>query len=357
MKKRMLVFLFFCFLIQILIPKPIWAYNDSASSSIVMDMETGRVLYEKNSHTKRLIASTTKIMTCILAIENGNLDDTVEVGEEVLKMYGSNIYLELGEKMKLRDLLYGMMLRSGNDAATVIATYIGKDLDTFVQMMNQKAKELGMNDTIFKNPTGLDDYEENYSTAYDMALLSKYAYQNETYRQIVGTEKYRIEGEKLYIWNNRNELLKTYQYATGGKTGYTPKAGHTLVTTASYNDLNLTIVTLNDGNMYSNQEKLYDEAFSNYEKITILDKNNFEISNNYYQNKIYIKNSFSYPLTKEEQEKITTFVTLTKKTNLKNDEKVGKVEVYLESKKIHEEEIFVKIQKKKSFLDFLKDLF
>lgn len=357
MKKHMLVFLFFCFLSQILLPKSVWAYNDSASSSIVMDMSTGRILYEKNSHTKRLIASTTKIMTCILAIENGNLDDTVEVGEEVLKMYGSNIYLELGEKMKLRDLLYGMMLRSGNDAATVIATYIGKDLNTFVQMMNQKAQEIGMKDTTFKNPTGLDDYEENYSTAYDMALLSKYAYQNETYREIVGTEKYKVEGKKLYIWNNRNELLKTYQNATGGKTGYTPRAGHTLVTTASYNGLNLTAVTLNDGNMYLNQEKLYDEVFSNYEQITILDKNNFEISNNYYEDKIYIKNSFSYPLTKEEQEKVTTLVSLTKKTNLKNDEKVGKVEVYLENKKIHEEEIFVKIQKKKSFFDFLKDLF
>ena len=222
---------------------------------------------------------------------------------------------------------------------------------------NQKAKEIGIQDTIFGNPTGLDDYEENYSTAYDMALLSKYAYQNETYREIVGTEKYRVEGEKLYIWNNRNELLKTYDYATGGKTGYTPRAGHTLVTTASYNGLDFTAVTLNDGNMYLNQEELYDYAFSNYERITILDKDHFEVSDNYYQDKIYIKNSFQYPLTKEEQEEVTTLLSLTKKTKLKDGDEVGKVEVYLKGEKIHEEPVFVEIKKKRTFLDFLKDLF
>ena len=357
MKKYILVFFMALILGLISSIHPVYALNDTASSSIVMDISSGRILYEKNSHSQRLIASTTKIMTCILAIENGNLDDTVQVGEEVLKMYGSNIYLELGEKMTLKDLLYGMMLRSGNDAATVIATYIGKDQETFVEMMNQKAKEIGMRDTIFRNPTGLDDYEENYSTAYDMALLSKYAYQNETYREIVGTEKYRVEGEKLYIWNNRNELLKTYDYATGGKTGYTPRAGHTLVTTASYNGLDLTAVTLNDGNMYLNQEEMYDYAFSNYERITILDKDHFEVSDNYYQDKIYIKNSFQYPLTKEEQEEITTLLSLTKKTKLKDGDEVGKVEVYLNDEKIHEEPVFVEIKKKRTFLDFLKDLF
>ena len=150
MKKYILVFFMVLILGLISSIHPVYALNDTASSSIVMDISSGRILYEKNSHSQRLIASTTKIMTCILAIENGNLDDTVQVGEEVLKMYGSNIYLELGEKMTLKDLLYGMMLRSGNDAATVIATYIGKDQETFVEMMNQKAKNLNMQDSFVK---------------------------------------------------------------------------------------------------------------------------------------------------------------------------------------------------------------
>ena len=169
MKRLILIFFILIF------PLNVFSLSDSSKSSIAIDIDSGRILYEKNKDEKLLIASTTKIMTCIIVLENSNLDDTVKVGEEVLKMYGTNIYLELSEEMTVRDLLYGMMLRSGNDAAIVLATYVGGSEEEFVRMMNEKAKEIGMENTSFSNSHGLDEESKNYSTSYDMSLLSKYA--------------------------------------------------------------------------------------------------------------------------------------------------------------------------------------
>ena len=147
MKKLLFIFVSIIFII----PISVNAISTTASSAILMDMDSGRILYKKDVHNPRLVASITKIMTAVLAIENGNLDDEVTVGEEVLTMYGSNIYIELGEKMTLRDLLYGLLLRSGNDAAIVIGTYIGGSEEKFVEMMNKKAKEIGMINTTYHN--------------------------------------------------------------------------------------------------------------------------------------------------------------------------------------------------------------
>ena len=254
MKKFFLLLTFFLFCL------PFTVSADTAKSTIVMDLDSGRILYEKNANQKRLIASITKIMTAIVAIEEGDLTEKITVGEEVLSMYGTNIYVEVGEKMKLRDLLYGLLLRSGNDASVVIAKAIAGSEEKFVNLMNKKAQKIGMKNTIFKNPHGLDEETENYSTAYDMALLSKYAYKNKTYRNIVSTDKYEVStGKKTYLWYNRNKLLTTYEYCTGGKNGYTPRAGKTLVTTASKKGLNLTIVTLSDGDIYNNHIDLYED--------------------------------------------------------------------------------------------------
>ena len=195
------------FLIIFLIPLNIYA-KDTATSSIAIDIDSGRILYEKNADEKRLIASITKIMTCIIALENGNLEKDIKAGEEILKMYGTSIYLELNEKMKLIDLLYGLMLRSGNDAAVVIAKEIAGSEEKFVEMMNKKAKELGMNNTKFSNSHGLDEETKNYSTARDMAKLSIYAYKNKTYRKIINTKEYRVKtANKSYLWYNRMKLL------------------------------------------------------------------------------------------------------------------------------------------------------
>ena len=284
-----------------------------------------------------------KIMTAVVAIENKNLDDVVEIGEEVLPMYGSNIYIEVGEKMTLRDLLYGLLLRSGNDAAVAIATYVGGTEEKFVEMMNEKAKELGMKNTAFKNSHGLDEDTQNYSTAYDMALLSSYANTLLEYCEITSTKKWTVSNEKKsYIWYNRNKLLSSYKYATGGKTGYTPKAGRTLVTTANKNNLNLTIVTLNDNNEYVTHESLYEYIFSKYENVLLIDKNNFHVDDFFYEGDIYVENSFSYPLTETEKKLTKTVVDIYKLDNYKDKDKVGEVMVLLNEKELYKENIYVR---------------
>lgn len=351
MKKFFLLLTFFLFCL------PFTVSADTAKSTIVMDLDSGRIFYEKNANQKRLIASITKIMTAIVAIEEGDLTEKITVGEEVLSMYGTNIYIEVGEKMKLRDLLYGLLLRSGNDASVVIAKAIAGSEEKFVNLMNKKAQEIGMKNTIFKNPHGLDEETENYSTAYDMALLSKYAYKNKTYRNIVSTDKYEVStGKKTYLWYNRNKLLTTYEYCTGGKNGYTPRAGKTLVTTASKNGLSLTIVTLSDGDIYNNHIDLYEDFFSKYKRYKIIDKNKFRIDKEFVDEDVYLEDSFYYPLTSNEVNDIKTVVHFL--DDSATDE-IGTIEIFLSNQKIGELPIYRKIKKKEqfSFFDWLRQLF
>ena len=332
----------------LVMPINVFGLSLSCRSCVLMDSDSGRVLYEKDKDNPRLIASITKIMTAILAIESDRLEEEVTVGEEVLTMYGSNIYIELGEKMKLLDMVYGLMLRSGNDAAIVIAYFIGGSEENFVKMMNDKAKEIGMTNTVFNNPHGLDEVTQNKSTAYDMALLSSYASHNETYMKIVGTKKYSVQTDKKsYLWYNRNKLLGSYSYATGGKTGYTPSAGRTLVTNASHNNLNLTAVTLNDGNEYISHETMYNYGFENYKNYVILDKNKFKVDNAYYPNQIYIKESFKYPLTEVEKENVKVLVKLTKLDKINDNDEVGIVIVKLAGQEIYSEKVYVRVNKEK----------
>lgn len=345
-------------LLLIFIPFRVNALANTASSAVLMDMDSGRVLYEKNRDDARLVASITKIMTAVLAIENGNMDDVVTVGKEVLAMYGSNIYVELGEKMKLKDLLYGLLLRSGNDAAIVIATHIGGSEEKFVEMMNKKAQELGMKNTVYKNSHGLDEVTQNYSSAYDMAKLSSYANTLDVYREISGTKKWTLStGSKTYVWHNRNKLLSLYEFATGGKTGYTPKAGRTLVTTATKDDLNLTAVTLNDGNEYDTHESLYEYAFNKYKNYVIVDKDNFYIDNNFYKDKVYVNKSFIYPLSDDEVDDIKVIANVYKLDDYKNGNQVGELTVNFGDKLLYKEPIYVKVNKTKSWWHKLISLF
>ena len=181
MKKIIIIIL----IITIFTPIHIKAMDTSASCAIVMDQNSNRIIYSKNIHTVRSVASISKIMTAILAIESGKMDEKVTVGDEILKAYGSAVYLQVGEELTLRDLVYALMLRSGNDAALAIANYVGDDVDEFVEKMNQKAVQIGMKNTTFHNPHGLDEDEGNLSTAYDMAILTSYAMKNEEYKKIV----------------------------------------------------------------------------------------------------------------------------------------------------------------------------
>ena len=326
---------------------------DYSSSSIVIDKNSGRILYQNNSHEKRLIASTTKILTAIIVIEKGNLDREVKVGQEVLKMYGTNIYIEVGEKLKVIDLLYGLLLRSGNDAAVTLAVATSKTEENFVAEMNQKAQEIGMKDSIFANPHGLDEETKNYSTAYDMALLMQYASKNPIFSEISATKKYTVStGSKTYLWYNRNKLLTRYKYCTGGKNGYTPSAGKTLVSTASKDNLDLITVSLNDSDTYTTHEKIDDYVFSKYKNYKIIDKDTFSIDKTFTTDKLYLKEDFCYPLTEEETEKIKTIV------NIDNKSKKGNINIYLDNKKIGSLTIYKEQEKKEeSFFSKLRSLF
>lgn len=338
------------FLIILLIPFNVFA-SDSSKSSIVMDISSGRVLYENNADQERLIASITKIMTCIIAIEEGNLEKQVAVGDEILKMYGTSIYLEVGEKMKLIDLLYGLMLRSGNDASVVIAKEVAGSVDEFVKLMNKKAKEIGMTNTTFRNPHGLDEETKNYSTARDMAILSSYAYKNKTYRKITSTDTYRVKTDnKSYLWYNRMKLLGDYKYCTGGKNGYTPSAGKTLVTTHEKNGLKITVVSLYDGDEYNNHENLAESIFDSYNNYNIVDKNDFDLVID--NNKYYVKSSFSYPLTIKEKDNVNVLASIDE--DIKQG-KVGNIKISLYNKVLKKIPVYVKEDKKKE--NFFTKLF
>jgi D-alanyl-D-alanine carboxypeptidase len=236
----------------------------SASQGILMDAKTGDVLYEKEAYEERPIASITKIMTALLAVESGKLEEEAVVSRDAIYTEGSSIYLEQGEKMSVKDLTYGLMLRSGNDAAVAIAEHIGGSVEGFVYLMNEKATWLGMNATNFENPHGLDA-DDHYSSAYDMAILTKEALKNEQFKEISGTVSYLSE-QRSYYWKNKHRLVTGYyEYATGGKTGYTRRTGRTLVTTAEKNGTTLIAVTLNGPNDWNDHISLFEWGFDTYD--------------------------------------------------------------------------------------------
>lgn len=329
----------------------------SASNSIVMDLNSGRILHENNINDQRLIASITKIMTCIVTIETADLNEEIEVREEILKTYGSAIYIEVGEKLTLKDLLYGLMLRSGNDAAVVIAKNVAGSMENFALLMNEMANKIGMKSSYFYNSHGLEEDGEigNLSTAYDMALLTKYAMENKIFREIFGTKKYTVKTNyKTYSWTNKNKLLHNYEYITGGKTGFTEKARRTLVTTASSNNIDLVIVTLNDPNDFLDHKNLYEEIFRNYEAVKVLDKNNFEIKEDtvYKNDELYILKDVYIPVTKDEKKNIEIKYKLYNNKNYLDNDKVGVAEIYIKDSLIEEVNIYVLKESKKENLSW-----
>lgn len=322
----------------------------SAHSAILMDEESGRVIYEVNAHEKSRIASITKIMTALLAIESGEMNEMVTVSSVAFGTEGSSLYLKEGEKIKLEDLVYGLMLRSGNDAAVAISEKVGGSLDGFIWMMNQKAEEIGMKNTNFTNPHGLDNTKNHYSTAYDMALLTRYAMQNETYAKIAGTKVHRAPNateEWDYVWKNKNRLLtQLYEFCTGGKTGYTKLAKRTLVTTATKNNHNLIAVTLNGPDDWNDHINMYESAFKDYSMTEILPEGAIkDMKNKTYKGHVYFKNDFSYPLTKDERKLIRVKMKYLKPEksweNKRNiPEVVGKAYIFMDGKQIGSRSIF-----------------
>lgn len=236
------------------------AVSTSAASAILVDVDSGRVLYEQNADAKMLIASTTKILTALVAVREGDLNAVVTVKKEATLTEGSSMYLKEGEQLTLETLLYGLLLCSGNDAAVAIADAVGGSQAEFVKLMNETARELGMEHSSFANPNGLDD-ENHYSTARDMARLACAAVENETLVRLASTRSVTIGGRTM---TNHNKLLAYMDGCIGLKTGYTRAAGRTLVSCAERNGQRLVAVTLQDGNDWADHQALYDYGFSAY---------------------------------------------------------------------------------------------
>ncbi|UTR09571.1 D-alanyl-D-alanine carboxypeptidase [Evansella sp. LMS18] len=312
--KVILIIIFIAAGLQLPASAAVYPGNVSAKGAILMEQESGRILYEKEADTPMRIASITKIMTAIIAVESGQMEEWVTVSENAQGTEGSSIYLVAGEKIKLKDLVYGLMLRSGNDAAVAIAEHVGGSLDGFVYMMEEKRRELGMNNTVFANPHGLDDHEEHYSTAHDMAILTRYAMNDPLYREITGAKSYRSvsKDESYRVFNNKNRLLtQLYKHSTGGKTGYTKRARRTLVSTAEKSGKELIAVTINAPSDWNDHISMFEWGFNSFEVMDIIKKGVVkDIEDDYYHNKVAAEYTFSYPLSEEEENKVKKILSL-----------------------------------------------
>jgi D-alanyl-D-alanine carboxypeptidase len=275
-----------------------------------MDMSNKKVLFAKEAEQKRKIASITKIMTAIVAIEETPIDRLITIHPQAVGVEGSSIYLKKGEKIPLRSLLYGLMLRSGNDAAEAIARAVGGSREGFVFLMNQKAEELGMEHTHFVNPHGLDE-PGHYSSAHDMAVLTAYAMKNPQFREIVKSQSAKVDwaGEGKRYFHNKNKFLRYYQGADGVKTGYTKASGRSLVTTVQRYGKHLVCVTINAPDDWNDHRAMYDYYFTHVLKKKQIVKGSHVLKTSIQNLRhqplhLVTGRSFSYHLSQEEQKEL-----------------------------------------------------
>lgn len=316
--------------------------DTSARAAVIMDVNSCRILYSKNKEEKLAMASTTKIMTTLVAIESRKLEEVVTVSKKASYTEGSSIYLRQGEKHKVHDLLYAIMLRSGNDASVAVAEHIGGSTEGFAEMMNSKAQSIGANNTHFANPHGLDA-AGHYTTAHDLALITAYALKNPIFAEIVSSKKKTIEGPPNENWDrvmiNKNKMLWQYDGGNGVKTGYTKKAGRCLVSSATRNEMQLVCVVLNCGPMWDDSSLLLEQCFKKYSNEKIVDKNKVfqvvEVKNGK-EKFVAVKPTEDFYIALSAEEKGN--VRLNAKHNgiaqapLNKGDNAGKLEVYLENK-------------------------
>lgn len=288
-------------------------FDTSAQSAVVMERSSGRVLYSKNCDERLPIASTTKIVTALTAINNSDLEDVVEIPPEACGIEGSSIYLRAGEHLTVRELLYGLMLRSGNDAAVAIALHTAGSIDKFADMMNETASKLGLTDCHFVNPHGLHD-ENHFCSASDLAKITCAALSNAEFSEIVSAKSYRIANEGYdydRVLINKNKLLSNCDGADGVKTGYTKKAGRCFVGSATRNGMQVVVVVLNCGPMFEDTANMLDAAFANYSLKTVVPLNKLCGSIELKGKRIYYAcpERVQYPI--KEGEQVTTLIELT----------------------------------------------
>lgn len=277
----------------------------SAQNAILMDAQTGRVLYEKNADKQSLIASTTKIMTALVICEQTNVLDRVRIPQEAVGIEGSSMYLKAGEVLTVQELLYGLMLHSGNDAAVALAIYCGGTVEGFAELMNDKAHRLGMHNTHFVNPNGLDS-PGHYSTPRDMAILAAYAMENPIFAKTVSTKTVTVGDRSL---RNHNKLLWLLEGADGVKTGFTKAAGRILVSSCTRQGRRLIAVTMNDRNDWADHQQMMESGFANYSVRQIIDAGEClgtipVISGDQINVELLATADFSFALSKDEEPQI-----------------------------------------------------
>lgn len=344
---------------------------DTAESACLMNSVTGEVVFSKDMEKTKEMASTTKIMTAIVAIENSKMNDVVTVSENAANVEGSAAYIEKDMKLYMRDLLYGLMLSSGNDAAVAIAEFVAGDVSKFTDMMNNKAKEIGAKNTNFTNPNGLPD-GLHYTTAHDLALITRYAMENDEFREIVATQVYtatplytppkpapiptatpagtanptaatEAPATNTLVFYNHNKLLGTYEGANGVKTGYTDAAGRCLVSSAKRNDMEFIAVTLDDSKDWEEHAEMLDYAFSTHHAKKVVTKGSVikvaKIDGKEY-NMVAAEN-FSVPLKNKGGYEVDLITHLAQniKAPINKDEKIGYIEIKIGKEKVGEVDI------------------
>lgn len=336
----------------------------SSPSAIVIDSLSGRVLYEKDGYSKRKIASLTKVLTAIVTIENVKLDEVVTVKTGSGSIGGSTVGVKKGNEITVKALMYGMLMESGNDCAYALAEYVGGDIETFGKMMTEKAKEIGAKDSSFKNPHGLD-VEGHYSTAYDMALITRYALNNKSINEIVNTNTISVKfGKIVKTFSNTNRLLRTYSLADGVKTGFTNGANRCLISSATKDDLRVIAVVLGSETTdirFNESKNLLEYALDNYKLRDVSKNMNWYINIPVYKGKVeyyekYITREKKVALTDEEYEKIYVKQTILPviKAPLYKGYNLGMIEMYVDNEKIYEEKIYLdKNIYKKKVLDYV----
>lgn len=316
------------------------ASSTSAKGMCVLEQDSKRVLYQKDMDTMRANASTTKIVTAITVIQHcDNLDEVITVHNKSIGIEGTSIYLRKDEQLSVRDLLYGLMLRSGNDSAVALAYHIGGTEDKFVDMMNELCVSVGTKNTHFANPHGLDD-DNHYTTAYDLALVTAYALNNPIFKEIVSTKHYTIPAtnisEARYL-TNKNRLLNSLDGCVGVKTGFTTRAGRCLVSAIERNGITLVCVVLNCGPMFEESVALLNSAYNEY-NFTPITVANEPIYNEYYidnirgQLNLYTDETYIFPIKDSEKDKLKVVYKLNELTkNVKEGEIVGEISVFYDN--------------------------
>ncbi len=302
----------------IMIPNSERAVEASAKAEIAMELTTETIITEKNADSKLPMASTTKIVTAIIIIEDCSLDEIITVHDSAVGVEGSSIYLKKDEKISIKDLLYGLMLRSGNDSAVALAIHHSGSTEKFAEVMTQRAKAMGAENSEFKNPSGLPD-DNHYTTAKDLCKIACHAMKNPVFKEIVSTTNYKGQFRSFV---NKNKILKSYEGANGVKTGYTLKAGRCLVSSAEQNGMDIVCVVLNCPEMYERSCEIFDYGFKNY-KLLKLDENKVFMCNNVL---CKLKNTENLVI------KISGEITYSiKPLSESNDNSIAELEIYREN--------------------------